>query len=65
MRLCLTLRLTRAPKDLAYDSRQDMFRPVRVGEEPEVTRVQLYYQATRPRRAGARPVACSTRGTSL
>ena len=41
----LTLRLTRAPEDLAYDSRQDMFRPVRAGEQPEVTRAQLYYQA--------------------
>ena len=49
----LTLRLTRAPEDLAYDSRQDMFRPVRVGEEPEVTRAQLYYQAeTGGRKAG-------------
>ena len=49
----LTLRLTRAPENLAYDSRQDMFRPVRVGEEPEVTRAQLYYQAeTGGRKAG-------------
>ncbi len=49
----LTLRLTRAPEDLAYDSRQDMFRPVRPGEQPEVTRAQLYYQAeTGGRKAG-------------
>ena len=49
----LTLRLTRAPEDLAYDSRQDMFRPVRAGEQPEVTRAQLYYQAeTGGRKAG-------------
>ncbi len=41
----LTLRLTRAPEDLAYDSRGDVFRPVRAGESPEVTRAQLYYQA--------------------
>ena len=41
----LTLRLTRAPEDLAYDSRRDVFRPVRAGEQPEVTRAQLYYQA--------------------
>ena len=41
----LTLRLTRAPEDLAYDSKQDAFRPVRAGEQPEVTRAQLYYQA--------------------
>ena len=41
----LTLRLTRAPEDLAYDARQDVFRPVRAGEKPEVTRAQLYYQA--------------------
>ena len=49
----LTLRLTRAPEDLAYDSRQDMFRPVRAGEQPKVTRTQLYYQAeTGGRKAG-------------
>ena len=49
----LTLRLTRASEDLAYDSRQDMFRPVRAGEQPEVTRAQLYYQAeTGGRKAG-------------
>ncbi len=49
----LTLRLTRAPEDLAYDSRQEVFRPVRAGEQPEVTRAQLYYQAeTGGRKAG-------------
>ena len=49
----LTLRLTRAPEDLAYDSRQDIFRPVRAGEQPEVIRAQLYYQAeTGGRKAG-------------
>ena len=41
----LTLRLTRAPEDLAYDAKGDVFRPVRAGEHPEVTRAQLYYQA--------------------
>lgn len=41
----LTLRLTRAPEDLAYDARGDVFRPVRAGEQPEVTKAQLYYQA--------------------
>ena len=41
----LTLRLTRAPEDLAYDSKGDVFRPVRAGESPEVTKAQLYYQA--------------------
>ena len=41
----LTLRLTRAPEDLAYDPKQDVFRPIRAGEQPEVTRAQLYYQA--------------------
>ena len=41
----LTLRLTRTPEDLVYDSRGDVFRPVRAGEQPEVTRAQLYYQA--------------------
>ena len=39
------MRLTRAPEDLAYDSKQDVFRPVRAGERPEVTKAQLYYQA--------------------
>ncbi len=49
----LTMRLTRALEDLAYDSRQDVFRPVRAGEQPEVTRAQLYYQAeTGGRKAG-------------
>ena len=41
----LTLRLTRAPEDLAYDAKQDVFRPLRAGEHPEVTKAQLYYQA--------------------
>ena len=41
----LTLRLTRAPEDLTYDSKQDVFRPAHAGEQPEVTRAQLYYQA--------------------
>ena len=49
----LTLRLTRAPEDLAYDPKQDVFRPVRADEQPEVTRAQLYYQAeTGGRKAG-------------
>ena len=41
----LTLRLTRAPEDLAYDSRRDIFWPIVVGEEPAVTKSQIYYQA--------------------
>ena len=41
----LTLRLTRAPEDLAYDSKRDVFRPIRAGEKPEITKAQLYYQA--------------------
>ncbi len=41
----LTLRLTRAPEDLAYDAKHDVFRPLHAGEEPEVTKAQLYYQA--------------------
>ena len=41
----LTLRLTSAPEDLVYDARRDVFRPMRAGEQPEVTRAQLYYQA--------------------
>ena len=40
----LTLRLTRAPEDLAHDARQDVFRPIRPGEQPVVTKAQLYYQ---------------------
>ena len=49
----LTLRLTRAPEDLAYDSRRDIFRPIAAGEEPEVTKAQIYYQAeTGGRKAG-------------
>ena len=52
----LTLRLTRAPEDLAYDARGDVFRPVRAGEQPEVTRAQLYYQAEAGgRKAGGVP----------
>ena len=41
----LTLLLTRAPEDLAYDAKGDFYRPVRAGERPEVTRAQLYYQS--------------------
>ena len=49
----LTLKLTRAPEDLAYDPKQDVFRPLRAGEQPEVTKAQLYYQAeTGGRKAG-------------
>ena len=49
----LTLRLARAPENLAYDPKQDVFRPVLRGEQPEVTLAQLYYQAeTGGRKAG-------------
>ena len=41
----LTLRLTRAPEDLAYDARRDIFRPLRAGEQPEITRAEFYFQA--------------------
>ena len=41
----LTLRLTRAPEDLAYDAKKDVFRPIRAIEQPEVSKAQLYYQA--------------------
>ena len=41
----LTLRLTRAPEDLAYDARRDIYCPLRAGEQPEVTKADLYYQA--------------------
>ena len=49
----LSYRLTRAPEDLAYDPKQDIFRPMRPGEQPEVTRADLYYQAE----AGGRKAA--------
>jgi len=49
----LTFRLTRAFEDLIYDSTNDVFRPVCAGEQPEVTRAQLFYQAeTGGRKAG-------------
>ena len=43
----LALRLTRAPEDLVYDSKRDIFRPRRADDkgEPEVTKAQLYYQS--------------------
>ena len=41
----LTFRLTRAPEDLAYDARRDIYRPVRADETPAVTKADLYYQA--------------------
>ena len=41
----LSLRLTRAPEDLAYEAKPDIYRPVRAGEDPAVTRRELYYQS--------------------
>lgn len=41
----LSLRLTRAPEDLAYDDQKDVFRPVQGDEQPEVAEAQLYYQS--------------------
>ena len=41
----LSLRLTRAPEDLVYDAKRDIFRPAVAGEEAEVTRRDLYYQS--------------------
>ena len=41
----LSLRLTQAPEDLAYDDKKEVFRPVRDDEEPEVAKAQLYYQS--------------------
>lgn len=41
----LSLRLTRAPEDLAYDDKKEVFRPVLDDEEPEVAKAQLYYQS--------------------
>ena len=43
----LALRLTRAPEDLVYESKREIFRPRRADDkgEPEVTKAQLYYQS--------------------
>ena len=41
----LTLKLTRAPEDLAYDTKRDVFRPMLAGEQSEVAKAQLYYQS--------------------
>ena len=41
----LTIRLKRAPEDMAYDAKRDVFRPLNAGETPEITRAQLFYQA--------------------
>ena len=41
----LTLRLTRAPEDLAYDSRRDIFRPSLLERSRRSTKAQIYYQA--------------------
>ena len=49
----LTLRLTRAPEDLAYDAKRDIFRPMRAGEKPAISKADLYYQAEKGgRKAG-------------
>ena len=43
----LALRLSRAPEDLVYDAKADVFRPRRAGDnlETEITKTQLYYQS--------------------
>ena len=41
----LTLRVAHAPEDLAYNRQRDVFRAAKSGENPEVMRAQLYYQA--------------------
>ena len=43
----LALRLSRAPEDLVYDAKGDIFRPRRAGDkmETEVTKTQLFYQS--------------------
>ena len=41
----LSLRLTQAPEDLAYDPKRDIYRPPGADEKPEVTRRDLYYQS--------------------
>ena len=43
----LALRLSRAPEDLVYDTKGDIFRPRRSDDkmEVEVTKAQLYYQS--------------------
>ena len=41
----LSLRLTRATEDLAYDAKSDLIRPAVAGEDVEVSRRDLYYQS--------------------
>ena len=41
----LSLRLTQAPEDLAYDPKRDIYRPPHADEKPAVTRRDLYYQS--------------------
>ena len=43
----LALRLSRAPEDLVYDAKGDVFRPRRAGDrmDTEVTKAQLFYQS--------------------
>ena len=43
----LALRLSRAPENLVYDAKGDVFRPRRAGDkmETEVTKTQLFYQS--------------------
>ena len=43
----LALRLSRAPEDLVYDAKGDIFRPRRAGDkmETEVAKAQLFYQS--------------------
>ena len=57
----LALKLTRAPEDLIYDMRRNLFRPKRAGEQAEVSKAQLFYQSE----AGGRKAGASTTpGTS-
>ena len=40
----LGLRLARAPEDLLYDPKRDVYRPPRAGEEANLSRAELYWQ---------------------
>ena len=49
----LTLKLTRANEDLKYDPKRDVFRPMRAGEQAEITSSELFYQTEKGgRKAG-------------
>ena len=49
----LALKLTRANEDLKYDTKRDVFRPMRSGEKSDITASDLFYQTEKGgRKAG-------------